>query len=280
MKLLIAVLIFGLIWLWLVHPRLSGSRRRRCRQLAGWNYAHRGLWNRKEGVPENSMAAFRRAADAGYGIELDVHMTSDGHLVVFHDDTLKRMCGTDGRIEDRTLSELLDLRLAGTGQGIPLLSAVLEMVDGRVPLLIELKMPAMDISLCPAVRDVLKEYRGDYMLQSFNPFGVRWLRRRCPDMLVGQLSSRYTKEDENTALLKFLSTTLLMNTVSRPDFVSYECRSTDVIGFQVNWRLFRAPVFVWTVRTNPEYREFSRRYDGIIFEQILPPARKTGGQEA
>ncbi len=280
MKLLIAVLVFGLIWLWLVHPRMSVSRRRRCRKLAEWNYAHRGLWNRREGVPENSMAAFRRAADAGYGIELDVHMTADGYLVVFHDDSLQRMCGVEGRIEERTLEELQDLRLAGTGQGIPLLTSVLEMVGGRVPLLIELKMPERDISLCPAVQNVLSDYQGDYMIQSFNPFGVRWLRRRCPGLLVGQLSSRYTKEDANSAFLRFLSTTLLMNTISRPDFVSYECSNTDVIGFQLNWRLFRIPVFVWVVRTEAEFRKYSRLYDGIIFEQILPPAQGTGGQEA
>ncbi len=279
MKLFIIVLAVILFWMWAIHPRLSGKRRRNCRMLASWNYAHRGLWSKREGIPENSMAAFQRAADAGYGIELDVHMTADGNLVVFHDDTLRRMCGIEGRIADRTIEELQDLRLAGTGQGIPLLSSVLEMIDGRVPLLIELKMPDRDISMCRVVCALLETYGGEYLIQSFNPFGVRWIRRRYPEILVGQLAARYKKTDQKSFLLRFLSSALFMNTISRPDFVSYDCLHTDVLGFQINWRLFRVPVFVWVVQSEEVYVHDSQLYDGIIFENIRPAARRSGRAE-
>ena len=279
MKLLIAVCIAALIYLWLIHPRISGGRRRRCRNLAGWNYAHRGLWSRAAGIPENSMEAFSRAAGAGYGIELDVHVTADGFPVVFHDEELHRMCGVDGEVEEKTLPELQELRLGGTGHGIPLLSSVLEMVQGRVPLLIELKVPTTDISMCPRVWSLLKNYEGDYLIESFNPLAVRWFRRHCPEVIAGQLSARYSREDKNTSLMKFCSTTLLMNTISRPDFISYNCRHTDVIGYRLNRRLFRAPVFLWTIRTEEDYGECMRQCDGIIFEKFLPPAHRTRTQE-
>ena len=270
MKLLLVLLIICVIYLWLIHPRLSRQERQHCRRLARNHFAHRGLHDRRAGIPENSMAAFRRAVEAGYGIELDVHLTADGHLVVFHDESLRRMCGVDGEVEECTLSQLEPLRLAGTGSGIPLLSSVLEMVDGRVPLLIEMKLPGRDISLCPVLAGMLREYKGEYLIESFNPFGVRWFRRHCPGVPVGQLSARYTPEDPNSGLLKFLSTTLLMNTVSRPDFVAYDCRFTDVLGLRFNRHLFRAPVFVWTIRTEEEYRRCAGRFDGIIFENIRP----------
>ena len=279
MKLLTAVCIAAIIYLWLIHPRISGERRRRCRSLGSWNYAHRGLWSRAAGIPENSMEAFSRAVSAGYGIELDVHMTADGRLVVFHDEELRRMCGVEGEVEEKTLPELQELRLGGTGHGIPLLSSVLEMVKGRVPLLIELKVPTADISMCPRVWAMLKDYEGDFLIESFNPLAVRWFRRNCPDVIAGQLSARYAKEDKNTSMMKFCSTTLLMNTISRPDFISYNCRHTDVIGYRLNRRFFRVPVFLWTIRTEEDYEECLPQCDGIIFERFLPPAHRSMPKE-
>lgn len=115
------------------------SRRQECLKFAEWNYAHRGLWNAAEGVPENSLPAFARAAEQGYAIELDIQITKDGRIVVFHDDTMKRMCGNEGKISDYTYEELQQFHLGDSTEKIPLLREVLQTVDGRVPLLIEIK---------------------------------------------------------------------------------------------------------------------------------------------
>ena len=158
-----------IIYLFLIKP---ASTRDLDLAKYGTKFAHRGLWDAQS--PENSLAAFKKAVDAGYGIEFDIHKTRDGHVVVFHDDTLVRMCGVEGKIEDKTLAELRELRLKGTDQQIPTLQEMLALVDGRVPLLVELKGAALDTSLCPVANEILSQYKGDYMIESFNPLLVRW----------------------------------------------------------------------------------------------------------
>ena len=118
------------------------SRRQECLKFAEWNYAHRGLWNAAEGVPENSLPAFARAAEQGYAIELDIQITKDGRIVVFHDDTLDRVCGVHGRVDEFTFEELRGMRLCGTQETIPLLTEVFEVMGGRTPMIIELKTAA------------------------------------------------------------------------------------------------------------------------------------------
>ena len=122
-----------LVW-FLLHGRRDGPG---WEKLEGFRYAHRGLHG--PGVPENSLAAFRRAAEAGYGAELDVHLTRDGRLVVIHDGDLERMCGVPGRVAEKTAEELAALRLAGSEEHIPLLEEVLPLFAGRAPLVVELK---------------------------------------------------------------------------------------------------------------------------------------------
>ena len=122
-------------------------KREKWQHLTGWDYAHRGLHDNEHGIPENSMAAFQRAVDKGYGIELDVHLTADNQLVVFHDDTLTRMCGINKKISGFLYSYLQQLRLLGTGEGIPLFKDVLALVDGKVPLIIELKVRIFSVPL-------------------------------------------------------------------------------------------------------------------------------------
>ena len=135
------------------------SRRQECLKFAEWNYAHRGLWNAAEGVPENSLPAFARAAEQGYAIELDIQITKDGRIVVFHDDTMKRMCGNEGKISDYTYEELQQFHLGDSTEKILLLREALQTVDGRVPLLIEIKMPGLSTAVCAGFQ---KEMEGVY----------------------------------------------------------------------------------------------------------------------
>ncbi len=233
----------------------------------GKKFAHRGLWDQKS--PENSLAAFQKAVDAGYGIEFDIHKTRDGHVVVFHDDTLVRMCGVEGKIEDKTLVELRELRLKGTDQGIPTLQEMLALVDGRVPLLVELKGAALDTSLCPVADAILSQYKGAYLIESFNPLLVRWYRKNRPDVVRGQLFCNLLKEKKGNKLFYFLITVLATNVLAKPHFLAYGQESVHNLSFMICKYLYRAPAFVWTVRAK-EQIPAAKRDEGIIFEGFIP----------
>ena len=164
------------------------------------NYAHRGLHTEDGSVPENSLPAFRAAAEAGYAVEMDVHLTADDRLVVFHDDTLERMCGVQGVIDDFTLAELRALRLGKTDCVIPTFAEALEALGGRVPLLLEVKRGHDNRRLCALTLEALRTYTGPYCVESFDPTIVAWFRRNAPDILRGQLSQ--PPKEYGTALSK------------------------------------------------------------------------------
>ncbi|MBQ9062780.1 MAG: glycerophosphodiester phosphodiesterase [Eubacterium sp.] len=235
-----------------------------------YHYAHRGLWDAGAGIPENSLPAFAAAADAGYAIELDVHLTADGNVIVFHDDSTGRMCGTSYTIEQTDWSTLASLHLAGTAERIPLFSEVLAVVDGRVPLLIELKLPSRDLSLCGAVMQLLAGYRGPYVIESFNTFGLRWLKKNRPEVLRGQLSARFPRTLNIAAPARWLTTMLLVNPLGRPHFISYRFADTDTPGFRACRKLFRTPCFLWTIRTREQFLACRESGCTAIFERIRP----------
>lgn len=167
MVFLIILIVLILLYVFLLIPRLP---RRDMSALTKVDYAHRGLWNAQR--PENSLSAFRSAVDSGYGIELDVHRTKDGVLVVHHDDNLKRVCGVDRRIAQSTLAEVRACHLSGTDEVVPTFDEVLEAVGGRVPLIVELKVEQNVDSLCSAVRERMQHYNGLWCMESFD-------RARC-----------------------------------------------------------------------------------------------------
>ncbi|MBE6697192.1 MAG: glycerophosphodiester phosphodiesterase [Ruminococcaceae bacterium] len=259
----VAVLLV-IVYLILIKP---ASARRIDMSVYGTQFAHRGLWDQKS--PENSLAAFKKAVDAGYGIEFDIHKTRDGHVVVFHDDTLIRMCGVEGRVEDKTLAELGELRLLNSDQKIPTLEELLELVDGRVPLLVELKGAALDTSLCPVANEILSQYKGPYMIESFNPLLVRWYYKNRPDVVRGQLFSNLLKEKGGNKLFYFLITILATNVLAKPHFLAYGQKSVHNLSFMICKYLYRAPAYVWTVRAQ-EQIPAKARGEGIIFEGFIP----------
>lgn len=187
------------------------------------NYAHRGLHKQDKSVPENSLGAFRAAVEYGYGVEMDVHLSADGALVVFHDDTLERICGVPGSIEDKTLAELRQLRLCGTEYGIPTLEEVLDVLGGRVPLILEIKRGSRNRELCEKTYAVLCSYAGPVCIESFDPLIVRWFRRNAPELLRGQLSLPPKDYGGSTTKLNaFLAGNLLTNVLCRPQFIAYQ----------------------------------------------------------
>ena len=189
----------------------------------GRNYAHRGLHRIDKSVPENSIPAFEAAARIGYGVELDLHLTRDGEVVVFHDDDLKRLCGADVRVEELTLEELRAYRLCGTQYGIPTFKEVLAAIDGRCPMIVELKQTARRRELCRKSYELLREYKGRWCMESFDPRMVLWYRVHAPEALRGQLSTRMSELRKSTGPVQaFILSRLFLNFLTRPHFIAYE----------------------------------------------------------
>ena len=203
------------LWLFLIAPGRS------CRAVRapfeGRAFAHRGLYELDQSVPENSLPAFQRAVENGYGAELDVQRTKDGQIVVFHDDSMQRACGVDKAIRDLTYAELQVFPLFGTEESIPLFSDVLKVFDGKQPLIVELKYgPDTDI-LCEATRQMLDAYPGPACVESFHPAMVRWFKLHDPKRLRGQLSEATCFSRKHLSLpLSFMMSRLLTNFLTRP----------------------------------------------------------------
>jgi glycerophosphoryl diester phosphodiesterase len=248
---------------------IAPKNKKEMKKFTRIKYAHRGLHNEERA--ENSMSAFLAAAEAGYGIELDVHLSKDGKLVVFHDNTLDRVCGVRGRVADFTAKELSRLSLNGTGEGIPLFSDVLAAIDGRVPLLVEIKEETVNTDVAAAVCNMLKNYKGEYIIESFNPFSLRTVRKRMPKVNRGILSTKYFTL-KKPGSIKFLLLQLLMtNFLFRPAFVAYDHKYPNAISLKVIRAVFGVPTLAWTVRSREEeVLAYNHGFDAIIFENYLP----------
>lgn len=239
-------------------------------------FAHRGLHDNKTDAPENSMAAFRRAVAAGYGIELDVHVTKDGIPVVFHDSTLERMCGADGQIHDYTYDELQQFTLADTEEHIPKFEDVLRMVDSRVPIIVEIKSDNTDVSCCTVIDRQLRAYIGEYCIESFNPLVLLWFRIYHNEVIRGQLATDFRKDGEYKDVFSFFMTHLLFNFLTKPDFIAYNHKFMKEPGRRICRKLYRNPAAAWTVHSLEELEKTQEEYDVIIFESFTPLLTKNG----
>lgn len=233
-------------------------------------FAHRGLHDNRGDAPENSMAAFQRAAEAGYGMELDVHVTKDGIPVVFHDSKLERMCGADGEIEDYTYEELQQFTLGKSEERIPKLEDLLHMVRGRVPLIVEIKAETANVSSCAVIDRTLRTYGGEYCIESFNPMVLWWFRRHHNEVVRGQLSTNFRKNDGHNSLLYFLMTHLVFNFLTRPDFIAYNHEYREEPGRRICRRLFKNTAVAWTIRSFEELEKLQDEFDVYIFESFTP----------
>ena len=268
----IALIIIGAIVLLLFSLYLFaiGTKRSKAvKTFAKHRYAHRGLHS--EDVAENSMTAFRLAVEGGYGIELDVRLSKDKQLVVFHDDTLDRVVGMSGRVDEFSTAELSKMKLCGTDDGIPLFDDVLMLVSGRVPLLVEIKEAAGDSEVSTILAERLQTYKGDYIIESFNPLSLKNVRKYLPDIDRGILSHKYLAYDSFRKPLYFLLQCLLFNFLCRPSFVAYDHRHFRSPSLFFTRKLFGAVSFAWTVRSKEE-EALARRhgFDSVIFEGYIP----------
>lgn len=234
------------------------------------HYAHRGLHTSDQSVPENSLIAFHKAVDAGYGIELDVTITADGEIAVFHDDTLVRACGVDRDIRDCTWAELQACRLFGTDQRIPLLGEALSLVNGRAPLIVELKSTKRYRALCERTAQLLDDYPGLCCIESFDPRIVRWFALNRPGMVRGQLAAGFRSYTSTPWYQSLLMSALLTNVLTRPHFAAY--RHQDArrkMGLRL-FKLLGGRLAAWTVRSPEDEQRCHRLFGTVIFEYYKP----------
>lgn len=231
------------------------------------NFAHRGLHTEDKSIPENSLAAFEAAAVRGYGIELDVQLSKDGQVVVFHDDTLNRVCGVDARVDELTYEELQKLRLCETEQTIPLFSEVLACVDGRGPLIVELKHGKRNRELCEKTYALLKDYTGDYCVESFQPGIVAWFRFHAPKVLRGQLAMPAKYYKGIPKIMGGMMGNCMMDFISRPQFIAY-CIGEKDFGVKLAEKMGAMRV-AWTSHD----RRNEEENDAVIFEFYRPEIR-------
>lgn len=231
--------------------------------LQGWKYAHRGLHG--QGKPENSMAAFRAALEAGYGVELDVHLMKDGNLAVIHDASLKRTAGKDVKIEELTARDLESCFLEGTQETIPLFSQVLELFAGKAPIIIELKAENNNhAALAEKACAMMEGYEGPWCMESFDPRCVRWLRVHRPEVIRGQLTENFVKSNKKLPfVLRFAVTHQLLNFLLVPDFVAYRFADRKTLSNFLVRKIWGVQGVTWTLKTQQEL-------DAAVAEGWLP----------
>lgn len=256
----------AVLFIWMVLPGESNAAQRA--PFWGLNIAHRGLHSKDKTIPENSLAAFTAAIDAGYGIELDIQLSKDNEVVVFHDDDLRRVCGVAGRVDSYTLAELKAFRLFGTGQAIPTLKEVLALVNQQVPLVIELKTGPKRIALCHAAWNILCTYDGDICVESFDPRILRMFKKYVPGLLRGQLIAAPKTLGGTPA--SYLVGWGLGHFLGRPHFLAcHKGKMSLPIRFAGRF----AMRLVWTVTDTDDYDSLEDAYDAVIFEGYQPLPR-------
>ena len=217
---------------------------------------HRGLYNKNN--PENSIGSFKKTILKGYPIELDVHLLNDGEVVVFHDDNLNRMTGIDKEIKYLNKKNLNSLCLNNTSYTIPTLKMVLDLIDGRVPVIIEIKYDNKVGKLEKKLVEILDSYNGEFAIQSFRLSSVMWFRFNKPEYIRGLLiSSKYKKVLDNYYICDMLCKT---------DFISCDCKLNK--SKMIEKIRSKKIVLGWTIRNKDEYNSCKNYFDNLICENI------------
>lgn len=235
--------------------------------------AHRGLHDLSQGIPENSLAAFERASKLGFPVELDVHLTRDGKVVVIHDNNLDRITGMKAAVEATDYDVLARLRLKDSDQRIPTLAEVLDLLSGNVPMVIEIKSANRTNDLEEKVLELVRSRDREVAIVSFNPISLKYFKEMAPDILRGQNSGLFRTGDLDSVELNYITRlalrSMLLNRLSRPAFISYQLEGISSLPVSVCRRL-GIPVLAWTVRS-PQDQERAREHaDNIIFEGFIP----------
>ena len=269
--LIIFITVAVVLCLYLLAIKPNTRRREQMEPFRKVYIAHRGLFDNKGEAPENSMAAFGKAVERGYGIELDVQLTRDHKLVAFHDGTLKRMCKAKGTVVDHTFEELKQYSLAVSEEKIPLFQDVLNMVDGRVPLIIEIKPEGDCIETARTMAEMMQGYKGTYCIESFHPLVVAWYRFHQPEVLRGQLATICSKDGiERHIVERFILTNLLLNFLAKPDFIAYNHKYASQFSYRLCRKLYSVENVAWTIKNQKQLDRAKEVFQVFIFDSFIP----------
>ncbi len=258
------------VWLFLIAP----GKNSKMDYYKTKKYAHRGLHGTVGSdtfCAENSLTAFSRAVERGFGIELDVRLSKDGELVVFHDATLDRVTNGSGKVSDLTLQQLKQLSLMGTEDKIPTFTEVLELVGGKVPLLVEIKEQGMDHSISEKTAEMLSGYGGEFIVESFSPLAFGAIKQSMPGVPCGFLADKLTENEKYRSFKYRIIQRFLLNFIARPAFIAMNYERPSMFPLPILRTLFRVPVVAWTVRSKEAEEEaYKNGFCTVIFENYLP----------
>ena len=234
-------------------------------------FAHRGLFNNETDWPENTIPAFKRAVEHGYGIELDVQLSKDKQVVVAHDYTLERICSADKLIKDLTYQEICGYKILKSAEVIPLFTDVLKIIDGKVPLIVEIKTEKDYKEVCELTSEILLSYSGVYCIESFSPYAVGWYKKNYPDVIRGQLaddfvSAKYFK----SKLQNYVLTNMFFNAVYKPDFIAYNHQFKDKKCLAFWKKSLDCTLVAWTIKSQAELDSAAGTFDYFIFDSFIP----------
>lgn len=265
MKYLISTIIcLILLYIYCIFPRFS--KKKELEKYKTYLYAHRGFHN--DEFPENTLPAFDRAKNHGYGIELDVQLTKDNVCVVAHDFHLLRACGVDKQIDELTYEELQQYTVFNSSYKIPKFEEVLKLVDHKVPLIVEIKQKGGNCQVCIEAQKFLDAYGSNYVVESFNPIAMNWYLKNRPNLIRGQLSSDHSKDPKMNKVLAWLLKHSITNFLSRPDFMAYDVNYRHEITFSLLNKVMTT--VLWTIKDETTYQEVKKNYDLFIFEDFSP----------
>lgn len=266
---IIILVLVVIIYLYLI--KAKSFNREHYKDFLDSFYAHRGLHQGRR-IPENSLKAFHLALEKGYGIELDVRLTKDGVPVVFHDDNLKRMCGIDKDVIELSYEEIKALRLYDTDERIPHLQEVLDLVDGKVPLIVELKIFDDEKNQCKIIAPCLDRYKGVYCIESFNPRVLIWYKKHRPHVIRGQLATKNVYDNPNLKerLINLLLRNLMLNFLTEPDFIAYNYKYSHFFSFTLCRLVYRPLTIAYTITSQKQLDRYRKRFQLFIFENFTP----------
>ena len=231
--------------------------------------AHRGLHSKDKSIPENSIPAFKLAIDKNYGIEMDINVLKDGTVIVFHDYNLKRLVGKDISLGELNYDDIKDFKILETNEKIPTLKEVLDLVDGQVPLLIELKPLGDNMLLCKEFYKVIKDYKGKFGIHSFSPNIVRWFKKNHPDIIRGQITEYFRDNSNMKKFSKYLMKSMFFNRFTKPDFVNYGIKDLPNKYCDKAYKKGLC-IISYASRNQEEFDMVKKNYDNSVFEFFIP----------
>ncbi|MGO1469182.1 MAG: glycerophosphodiester phosphodiesterase family protein [Tissierella sp.] len=257
-----------LMYLFSIKP----NKKRDLNFLLNHYYSHRGIHNNDDKNPENSILAFQMAVEKGYGIELDIQVTKDKIPVIFHDKSLLRVCNLENKIQTLTLEELKKLKLFKSDQYLPTFKEILDLVDGRVPLIVEIKNETTDISELKYIASLLDTYTGIYAIESFNPLVLRWYKKNRPHIIRGQLATCSKKKDLSVCkkVKDFILENFMTNFLSKPDFLAFNYKYKNMFSFNLCKILYNPITAAYTIKSHQTLKDNLDDFNIFIFDSFIP----------